>query len=202
MPPLRATRLLSLSALLLLAQHCAPGPCMVQASNPNTTTSWEELTKPSSRHALFDAMKGTFEARSRFWVYPGAKPGSPPGESKALVVNTLDFGGRFLVQDYRVPDGTLHGVAYFGFDNLAGRFQYVWLDSAITSIETMSGVADDSGRTVTFRADEIDPITRKKIAVRLVLHVTSDTVHSLARYETGADGHEVKSLETVYTRQP
>lgn len=185
----------SMIALTLAACASTPAPIAPSAK------PWEELTQPSERHAIFSSMVGNFEARNKFWIYPGATPGQPPHESTARVENRLEFEGRFLVQRYSYPGTPFSGIAYFGFDNLAQRYQYVWLDSGATAIESMLGERDPSG-DITWRARELDPITRADIDVRLVLHVDSDKEHTLERYESPIRGTEQKSMETRFVRLP
>jgi hypothetical protein len=201
-------RTLALLTACLFNLHCAgaaASKCAAACSAPAppadaATGPWEDLVKPSASHRIFRQMAGVFDAKSRFWVFPGAKPGGAPSESTARAENKLIFEDRFLVQDYRVPGRSLVGVGYYGFDNLRQTYQHVWLDSAITGIETLEGSPDATAGVVVFRAEEIDPVTRKKIAVREVLRVENDDRYSVERYEGGADGAEVKSMETVYTR--
>lgn len=186
---------------LLVAACGSVPPCSNISEMPAADARpWQQLTTPSLRHALFKSLEGEFEVQNRFWIYPGAEPGAPPKESVSHVVNRVEFDGRFLVQDYRYPGRPFRGVAYFGFDNLSQQYQYVWLDSAMTGIETMAGSQDAKTQAVVLHARELDPITRREMGVRLVLTVESSDVHTLKRYETRLGEAEAKAMESVFTR--
>jgi hypothetical protein len=194
-----------MAAVLFFVAGCARPPCPVSPSDPAPSASvsmepWDSLTGPSARHDVLKQLVGTFDAANTFWVYPGATPGAPPAQATARVENKLDLDGRFIVQDYRYPGRPFRGVTYYGFDNLTQNYQYVWLDSEITGIETMTGTIDATSRVITFRADEVDPISRKRMAVRMTLRIESDRRHRVERYETRQGKPEVKAEETVYTR--
>lgn len=194
-------KLLTVVVLLGCGGARAPATHAVADDDAVAAARWQARMGPATPHReVLARLVGTFQARNRFWHFPGAKPGAPPAESVATVTNRAIYDGRFVVQDYRVPDGSLEGIAYYGFDNLSGHYQYVWLDSAITAITTQTGTFDPARATLTFRGTERDPLTGEPLQVRRVVRFETDSRHVVEVFEQGRSGAEVKSMETVFDR--
>lgn len=100
---------------------------------------WMKMASPGVNHEILKRMEGTFEAKAQFWMAPGA----PPMDSTGRMVNTLLLGGRVLEHKYK---GTMMGSPFEGwgslsYDNIAQKYNGVWMDTMSTMIQIHTGPA-------------------------------------------------------------
>ena len=68
-----------------------------------------------------------------------------------------------------------------------------------TMIMMAEGTADESGKTITYRSECADPVTKQKIAMRQVLTIDDADHQTYEGYQT-KDGKESKYMTIKYTR--
>ena len=99
---------------------------------------------PVEQHKLFEQFVGTWKAEVTMWMGPGE-----PMVSTGTMVNSLDLGGRYLKQDYKgdATDGpfpNFEGRGFWGFNDVTGKFEGLWIDNASNQMATEQGGYDAS----------------------------------------------------------
>ena len=151
---------------------------------------------PGDAHRKLEPFAGTWKARVRHWPQPGAEPDVSTG----VMNNTWVLGHRFLHQDYRGDDGTFEGSGYWGFNNVTGRYEGLWVDSMSTGMMTDSGDCDGAGKVWEMVGESEFPTAGNKMTKRSVITVHGPDRHTMEMYFSGPDGAEFKAMEIEYTR--
>lgn len=166
------------------------------------TTDMEACIKagtPGEAHQKLDYFAGTWQATVKHWM----EPGSEPHESSGTMTNTWVLGNRFLRQDYSgegMGGGTFEGTGYFGFNNVTGKYEGLWIDSMSTGMMTEAGDCDESGTVWTMTGQAEFPTPGTIMTKRSVITVHDKNRHTLEMYFAGPDGNEFKAMEIEYTR--
>ena len=166
---------------------------------------YEEAAKPGKFHDYLKPLAGEFAATAEF-VGPNG-PETSQGYSK----NAWVLGGRFLRQDFSgsMMGRQFHGISYTGYDNVAGKYQGVWMDEMATGMFVSEGEAGDDGRTITFTGESIDPAGAGDAGggqvrvYRHVLRILDEDRYALEMYEPGAaaaGGEMQRTVTITYTR--
>src|SRR5262249_19692746 len=122
---------------------------------------------PGPQHKRLDAMAGSWTYKLKMWMDPNQKT---PMESHGTAERKWILGGRFLQEDVH-DKGEMFGQPFTGFgitgyDNMQKKYTAMWIDSMTTSIITSLGTADASGNVITFRSEQLDPLTGKPFKSR------------------------------------
>jgi hypothetical protein len=130
-------------------------------------------------------------------------PGEPQvtqGASK----NELIFGGRFLKCDYsgEFMGKPFKGMELMGYDNQKKKYVMTWCDEMSTSIMSLEGEVDATGKIISMSTEYDDPMTNKKEKMRMVTTLIDKDNHKFEMYCTAMspDGKEAKNMEITYTR--
>lgn len=193
-------------ALLTLAASAAfaddKKPAAAPAAAPDEKAMMEAMEKastPGKQHKQLASMAGTFDAKVKMWMQPGA----PPQESTGTMENKSVMGGRYLQQDYV---GTMMGQPFSGsgmagYDNVTHKYQWTWADSMGTAIVMMSGTASKDGKAINTAGSMPDPMTGKSTPMKEKLTITDADHQTLEMWGPGPDGKVVKMMEIEYTRK-
>jgi hypothetical protein len=83
------------------------------------------------------------------------------------------------------------------------KFESTWCDNFGTLIMNFTGTLSADGKTLTWNATFIDPMTKKECWMREVERVTGPDTMLMEMYGPTPDGKgEVKSMQIEYTRRP
>ncbi len=153
---------------------------------------------PNQHHKHLEPMAGTWNVKSKFWMFPGGEPQEAGGKS----VKTMILGGRYLEEKYEgnAMGMPFSGVGILGYDNMKKKFSSSWIDSLSTTMMIALGTADASGKTITFVSEDDDPFTGSRKKHRTVYTIINNDKHIMEMFEM-ADGKEFKNMEIVYTRK-
>jgi hypothetical protein len=155
---------------------------------------------PGDAHKKLNAMVGTFDAKIKMWMEPGA----PPMESTGKAVNEWVLGGRYVQQRF---DGTFmgqpfSGIGYTGYDNIRHMYTGTWMDSMSTSMMTSSGGdPDPSGKNWRFVASSMDPVSGEAVNIDERMTLLDNDHQVFEMYGPGPDGSNFKMMEITYTRK-
>jgi hypothetical protein len=155
---------------------------------------------PGDAHKKLNVMAGTFDAKVKMWMEPGA----PPMESSGKAVNEWVLGGRWLQQRF---DGMMmgmpfNGIGYTGYDNIRQMYVGTWMDSMSTSYMTSSGGAPDaSGKTWSFSGMAMDPMSGEAVNFDEKITVVDNDHHVFEMYGPGPNGAMYKMMEITYVRK-
>jgi hypothetical protein len=160
--------------------------------------AWEQAGTPGPHHKHMEAMVGTWDTKSSFWMAPGTEP----MVSTAIMTNEMVLGGRHMTHHYK---GDVMGMPFEGrgsmsYDNIAKEYTTTWMDSMSTGVMVSKGQCDASGKVFTFKGEMLEPNGKKSIT-REVLTVKDNNSHTMEMYVTGEDGKEFKNMEFIYTRK-
>jgi len=154
---------------------------------------------PGDAHKKLNAMVGTFDAKVKMWMEPGA----PPAESSGKAINEWVLGGRFVQQRF---DGTFmgqpfSGIGYTGYDNVRHTYIGTWMDSMSTSMMTSSGDPDASGKNWNFSAMSMDPVSGEAVSLTEKMTMIDNDHQLFEMYGPGPNGSNFKMMEITYTRK-
>jgi len=155
---------------------------------------------PGDAHKKLNAMVGTFDAKIKMWMEPGA----PPMESTGKAVNEWVLGGRYVQQRF---DGTFmgqpfSGIGYTGYDNVRHMYVGTWMDSMSTSMMNSSGGdPDPSAKNWRFSASSIDPVSGESVNIDERMTLLDNDHQVFEMYGPGPDGSNFKMMEITYTRK-
>ena len=153
---------------------------------------------PGEAHQRLEQFAGTWKATAQHWMDPEGEPMTSTG----LMKNTWVLGRRFLRQDYRgdSADHPFEGTGYFGFNNVTGSYEGMWIDSMSTGMSTDCGACDSGGQVWTMEGDMQDPASGAIMTKRSVVTVHDTDHHTMEMFFSGPDGHEFKAMQIDYTR--
>jgi hypothetical protein len=174
---------------------CEGGTCGSGAS----MEQWMAMGRPGESHKKLDGMVGTWATKATFWM----EPGKAPVETTGLSVNAWVLGGRFVEQKFygTCPMGiAFEGMGFTGFDNVTGKFIGTWMDSMTTGMMNSIGEPCSSGKTITFRSEQMGPggVMMKS---RYTIEFVSADSHKMTMWQAMGDAPEAKGMEIVYTRR-
>lgn len=159
----------------------------------------EPVAATTEEHRRFLPFEGTFDAEVEMWMGPG-----DPMVMTGKMVNELDLGGRFLRQTYRSdgpegPFGSFEGRGYWGYNNVAGRWEAFWIDNASTMMQTEAGTLDASGKVWTMVGEMTNPQTGGTMKKRSVITLVDDDHHTMETFFDTGEG-ELKAMAIRYRR--
>lgn len=157
------------------------------------------MAPPGAEHERLKAFAGTFRAEVKLWMGPGE-----PLTMTGTMVNSMDLGGRFLRQEYTGdpapgPFPAFEGRGFWGYNDVVGRFEGLWIDNASTVMQTDTGSVDDAGKTWTMSGKVPDPQSGELITKRSVITLEDDDHHRIEMFFVKG-GQEFKTMEIAYVR--
>ncbi len=152
---------------------------------------------PGAEHKKLTDMAGTWDAKVRMWM----KPGAPPEESAGVSEATSIMGGRYLEEKFTgmMMGQPFTGQGITGYDNVQKKYVATWADSMSTGIMNSTGRAD--GNKMTMSGQMADPMTGKMSTLKEVMTVTDNDHHTFEMWAPGPDGKVYKMMEIEYTRK-
>jgi uncharacterized protein DUF1579 len=157
-----------------------------------------KYSTPGAEHKKLESYVGTWDTSVKMWMEPGAAA----QESTGTAENSMILGGRYLQQKF---EGTMmgqpfSGIGYTGYDLYKKRYISTWMDTMGTSIMSMTGNPDASGKMVMTGSMD-DPMTGKKMNFKEVMTDVDNDHQVFEMWATGANGKMFKNLEIHYTRK-
>ncbi|MCC5823426.1 MAG: DUF1579 domain-containing protein [Phycisphaerales bacterium] len=154
---------------------------------------------PGEEHAWLAESAGTWHGKGFMWMGPEGE--SIPFESTMTITAMMD--GRYVTIDYKgeMPGmGEYHGFGITGYDNIAGHFVGVWIDSYSTGFMNGTATKSDDG-TLTWSHSYTCPIHRKPTAMREIDRITGENTRTMEMHGTDPiTGKEYKMMEVDFTR--
>lgn len=155
------------------------------------------LGMPSDAHAELATEVGSWDVAVRF-----RGPDGEWAEATGSATKTLDFGGRYLVEEFSMvmaPGMAFSGRLVQTYDNYAQRYTSFWYDDMSTEPLLMYGQKDADGRLVY----ETNIVGAWSPNGRLFKHASQlqedGTIH-VQMFDTYPGDEEMMNMEMVYTR--
>jgi hypothetical protein len=165
----------------------------------NPFEAYEKAAEPGPQHKLLEPTVGKWSFTGKMWM----EPGKDPTETTGTAVRKWILGGRFVHEEVEAKGfgKPFQGLGITGYDNSQQKYTSVWVDSMTTAVGTATGTADKAGKVLTYTRETYDPVLKKKVKGRDVMHILGDDKHVLEMYSEGPDGKEFKAMELTFTRQ-
>jgi len=178
------------------APEAKAAPQMDAAQHQAMLDEMMKMAAPGPEHAALKPMEGTWKAVVKSWFAPGQ-----PEVNEGVSENRMILGGRYLEQHMT---GTMMGMPFegyglTGYDNLAKRYVFMWVDNMGTGLMTGGGSMDEAGRTLTTTTTTPGP-DGKPADVRTVTKIVDENTHVYSMYGQ-VGGQEQLMMEITYTRQ-
>ncbi|MCA9278349.1 MAG: DUF1579 family protein [Phycisphaeraceae bacterium] len=156
----------------------------------------------SAEHKVLDQFIGTWNAKTRFWMQPGAEPMDMTGVMK----NTWAFNGLYLEENYEGSEfmgQQFKGKGVWTYNPTTKKYEGIWYDTAGSSLQFETGSFDDAKKIYTAHNTFIMPGTTNEMAKRTVITVKNTNEHVMEMFmgEVGsAPDQQFKCMEITYTR--
>lgn len=162
--------------------------------------AWQEFATPAQGHKKMERAVGTWNAKVKMWMAPGA----PPEESEGTMESAWIMEGRYIEERFKgtAMGQPFEGQGVMGYDNAEKKYFSTWIDNMGTGIMFSKGSFDASGKTLTMTSTMTDPITKKLAKIKTVSTMPDDDhMHMEMWGPDHATGKVYKSLEIEYTRK-
>lgn len=158
--------------------------------------AWLAQNQPGEHHKHLEKFVGTFTTRQKFWMAPDTEPEEYTGKA----VNRMILGGRYLESEYtaEVFGAPFTGRGLTGYDNMAGKYVSIWIDTMSTGITFGEGQCANEGNQLNL-AGEMDMGQMGKMKYRESFTIIDENSYKFEWFDFAA-GEEHKSMEIIYTR--
>ncbi len=160
------------------------------------TAEMEAMMKastPSKHHKHLDLFVGEWSGKYRFRMGPDEEWMEMDGDiSREWVLD-----GHYVREEITTESewGLFRGLGYMGFNNLEGRYEFIWMDNMSTSIMLQHGSYDPDTKILSSYGSHRDPATGKYYSMRGTHDMSDPDYHTFEGFATGPDGKEYKSFE-------
>lgn len=160
--------------------------------------AWMAASTPGAEHAKMAESEGEWTVSGKWWAAQGAPPTPMTGTSTMKMI----LGGRVMHQVFRSSDNgmEMEGHGYSAYNNVAKRFENVWMDNGATGMMFTTGTRAADG-TITMTGEGSDPLAGQLKKYKTIDRSTKDSIQ-FEMWEIGSDGKEWKTMELNYTRAP
>jgi hypothetical protein len=153
----------------------------------------------TANHEFLKRYIGTWDAKTTMWMAPG----QPPETTQNTYETSLILGGRYLLLKFK---GTMmgqpfEGLQIIGYDNIAKKYETLWIDNTSTSFFLTTGTLDAAKKVLTEGGDWADPMTGKTTKVRMTTKYIGPDEYSWEQFNVMPDGKEFKAGEVHCTRK-
>jgi hypothetical protein len=159
-----------------------------------------EAGTPGENHKLLEKKVGTWNGVVKMWMTPDVPE---PEQSNCTANVKWIMDGRYLSENVEGDFGgqTFLGSSWSGYDNVAKKFFWVWIDNMSTGKMDATGTFNPGTKTFTYTSGWSCPMTGKHQTGRSV-EKWIDNDHMVMEmygpwFETGK---EYKMMEIAYTR--
>jgi hypothetical protein len=181
------------------------GPAMTAPPpklDPKVLQGWVDDGKPVAQHARLKDYVGSWTTHQTDWLPDGKVWNEADGTATCHLI----MDGRFLREDYATTlDGhPFHGLGLLGFDRQKQIYTFVWLDDLGTSITSLGGSFDGTGRVLTLLGG-LPPgvVGQAATATWRVTDTWQDANHHVVVWwGKGSDGLPAKFSQIRYARNP
>lgn len=160
-----------------------------------------EAATPGKMQKRLADEAGVWTCKTTMWMHPGAEP--VMSEGKTTITTIMD--GRYTKAEMEgeMPGmGPYHGLAIYGYDNVAKQFVSTWIDNFSTGFANGVGKLSDDGKTLTWEFTASCPITKKPVVMREIETWTGPNSKTFEMF--GADpksGKEFQMMRLEMTRK-
>jgi|SRR5690606_16951483 len=161
--------------------------------------AWAAYMTPGKVHSMLASEVGSWDEEMTMWMGPGAQP----QKFKMNCEISMIMGGRYQ-QGRHTGDMMgmpFEGISVVGYNNASGKMESTWVDNMGTGIMYMNAPYDGSSKTIEFKGDVVDPMTKKNKKFREVYTIVDENTRKMEMYDVGPNGKEYKSMEIIMKRK-
>lgn len=169
------------------------------AQTADPMKAWQDYMTPGEPHKKLAKEVGTWEAEVSQWMDPSA----PPTKSKATNVVTMTMNGLYQIGNFstNMMGMPMMGQSTSGYDNIKKMYVSTWIDNMGSGIIKMTGNFDASGKVLTLKGMQTDPLTGGESELREEIRWIDDNSYTMTMYGAGLDGKEMKFIEGTFKRK-
>ncbi len=153
---------------------------------------------PGKHHKHLEQLIGEWQGVVRMWF----EPGGGPMEATCRVTRKWVLDGRFVkeVVESDSPMGTFKGLAYWGYNNIDGQYEMIWMENHSTAISFSTAYYDPDQKAMFFEGSRRNPLTGQVIKESGRLDLSSPGRQTYVGYQVGPDGKKFKNFEGEFDR--
>jgi Protein of unknown function (DUF1579) len=169
------------------------------AQSADPMKAWQDFMTPGEQHKKLAKEVGTWEAEVSQWMDPAA----PPTKTKATNVVTMTMNGLYQIGNFsaNMMGMPMIGQSTAGYDNAKKMYVTTWIDNMGSGIIKMTGNYDASGKILTLKGMQTDPMTGGDSEIREEIKWIDDNSYTMTMYGAGMDGKETKFMEGTFKRK-
>lgn len=158
---------------------------------------YEAAGKPGKFHDFLKPLEGEWNVAAET-LGPDGSTTTSTGYSK----NTWQMGNRFLRQEVsgNMMGRSFNALGFTGYDNVAGKYQSVWMDEMSSGMFYAEGEAGEDGKTITFTGEGTDPMSGQVKSYRHVVRIVDNDNHAFEMFEPGPQGEMTRTVTMTYKR--
>ena len=161
--------------------------------------AWVDYMTPGDVHKMLAMDNGKWEEEICIWESPEGKSTT----SKATAESKMILGGRY--QEMRHTGSVMgmpfEGIGTMGYDNASKKMVSTWIDNMGTGMMYTTADFDGTSKTMEFKGEVMDPVTKKSKPVREVFTLVDNNTRRMEMFDVTAEGKEFKSMEITMTRK-
>lgn len=161
--------------------------------------AWMKAAMPGEEHKTLATLAGTWKYTSKWWKDATAKP----EESSGMSTNKMVMGGRYMQSEAKgkAMGQAFTGMGVTGYDNLAKKFETMWIDNMGTGMARGTGTWDAATKTMTETGSFSDPMAPNMTRnYRATMKIMDNKSYMYEMFTTGMDGKEYKMMEMMYKK--
>jgi hypothetical protein len=169
------------------------------AQTADPMKAWQNFMTPGEQHKKLAKEVGTWEAEVSQWMDPAA----PPTTTKATNVVTMTMNGLYQIGNFssNMMGMPMTGQSTSGYDNAKKMYVSTWIDNMGSGIIKLTGNYDASGKILTLKGMQTDPMTGNDSEIREEIKWLDDNSYTMTMYGAGMDGKEMKFMEGTFKRK-
>jgi hypothetical protein len=161
--------------------------------------NWQEYMTPGDMHKMMASWDGTWIEDITMFM-----PGQPEQKTTSVAENKMIMNGLYQESTHsgNMMGQPFNGRSTLAYDNHLKQFISTWIDNMGTGIMIMNGTWDSTSKTINFKGNMMDPMTKQNSTMRETYQILNDSTHVMQMF--GPDpktGKEMKSMEITFKRK-
>jgi hypothetical protein len=162
---------------------------------------WQATMQPGVYHERLAYFVGEWDVTTKMWM---AGPGSPAQETSGEAKTYWLFDGRGLAEEFKseMMGMPFSGFSLTGYDNYRREYVGIWIDDMGTSLASMSGRLDQTGKELTMYGEMDEPMWNEMgTQVKYVNRIVDENKHVFELHDLSIGGDDTMVMEATYTRK-
>jgi hypothetical protein len=158
--------------------------------------AWQQAGQPGAQHEHLAKYVGSWQAEGKMWMDPSGEPTTMSSTAEYRMIMDGRFLEEIITSD--LMGQPFYGRGIYGYNNLTGEVQAVWIDNMSTGIYSYVGTINEAGDEIVLVGSYTDPVTMERGETRSVMTISENEIRSVA-YQI-VNGQEQKTMEVIARR--